>query len=98
RIASGLQYLHEESIYHGRLKPSNIIVCHHFSKINILKLTTKSVKLVGFYVLNRNPEGEISDDEYVAPEKRKGTKLIVKEEQCADIFSFGVLLSQIIKD
>lgn len=80
-ICKGLMRIHEEGLVHLDIKPQNIYV----SKAGVLKIGDfGSCRSVG-------EEVEVSDERYMAPEilnERVSTK--------ADIFSFGIMLYEII--
>ncbi|KAF7833626.1 Proline-rich receptor-like protein kinase PERK2 [Senna tora] len=81
----GLKYLHEISIIHGSIKPSNILLTHEFEPLLGDFGFGKGVKKS-----HRDKNG--SNFEYSAPEYLESGKISTK----ADVYSLGVVLLELI--
>ncbi|XP_022685135.1 putative receptor-like protein kinase At4g00960 isoform X2 [Setaria italica] len=88
-IAQGLHYLHEQHVLYMDLKPANILFD---SKMNPVIID------FGLSIVLDDDDDEITCDSiagtmgYIAPEKITGAKISMK----SDVFSFGVILIEII--
>ncbi|KAL1358066.1 hypothetical protein AAHE18_04G008000 [Arachis hypogaea] len=85
-LARGLKYLHENSIIHGNVKPSNILLTHEFSPLIGDFGFGKKIDFKKF-----NKDKSVNSD-YIAPEHQERGKLSTK----ADVYSFGVVLLELI--
>lgn len=89
QICSGLHYAHENGVIHRDIKPENIRV-----------LPDGTVKIMDFGIARIQSEAvtlthtnmSIGTPRYMAPEQVKGEKI----DHRADIFSFGVLLYELL--
>jgi len=87
-IAVALKYLHSRNVVHCDLKSSNILIDDNW------KIKIGDFGLSRFFSLEDNEEskGRIGTPHWMAPEVLKGEKY----EHSADIFSFGMILWEII--
>ncbi|MED6125458.1 hypothetical protein PIB30_068740 [Stylosanthes scabra] len=86
-LARGLKYLHENSIIHGNVKSSNILLTHEFNP------------LIGDFGFGKKDDFKklckdksVANCEYIAPELQERGKLSTK----SDVYSFGVVLLELI--
>ncbi|XP_058788344.1 uncharacterized protein LOC131662540 [Vicia villosa] len=87
-VSRGLKFLHENNIIHGRVKPSNILLNHDYKP------------LVGDFVFpkerreskNSCKDKRVRNCGYIAPECKESGKVSTK----ADVYSFGVILLELI--
>jgi serine/threonine protein kinase len=86
-IAVALKYLHSRNIIHCDLKSSNILIDDNW------KIKIGDFGLSRFYNKgNDETRGRIGTPHWMAPEVLKGEKY----ETCADIFSYGMILWEIL--
>lgn len=87
-IAVALKYLHSRNVIHCDLKSSNILIGENW------KIKISDYGLSRFFNKNNKDDnrGRIGTPHWMAPEILKG----VKYEQSADIFSFGMILWEIL--
>jgi serine/threonine protein kinase len=84
QIAKGIQILHAENCFHRNLNPRKILLNQ---TIVDGKVELANVKLIGFGVSKRG------DTCYIAPEVKQNVNKFTSK---SDIYSFGVLLGEII--
>jgi len=87
-ISVALKYLHSRNVVHCDLKSSNILIDDNW------KIKIGDFGLSRFFSLEDTEEskGRIGTPHWMAPEVLKGGKY----EHCADIFSFGMILWEIL--
>jgi formylglycine-generating enzyme required for sulfatase activity len=93
QILEGLAYLHGEGVIHRDIKPSNILIQKSEDKLRV-KITDFGISkhIAADYSLVSNAIGSI---EYMPPEQfQEGEKISYN----ADIWSFGVLLYELITE
>jgi serine/threonine protein kinase len=87
-IAVALKYLHSRNVIHCDLKSSNVLIDDNW------KIKIGDFGLSRFFSLDNDEDnrGRIGTPHWMAPEVLKGEKY----RQCADIFSFGMILWEIL--
>src|SRR5574344_1913708 len=85
-IGNALDYIHQQHIVHRDIKPSNILVTRNG---NYVKIIDFGIADADNYAILKQPAGT---RHYIAPEQTEGKLQI---DGRADIFSFGIILSDI---
>lgn len=88
QIADAIRYLHGKQIVHRDLKPDNILVAHQGGNVKIIDFNFSDRD---DYVILKQPAGS---KRYMAPEQ---SELDAKPTAEADLYSFGVILSDLAK-
>ncbi|MBN1969918.1 MAG: SUMF1/EgtB/PvdO family nonheme iron enzyme [Candidatus Delongbacteria bacterium] len=89
QIIEVFKYINSKGIYHGNLDPSQIIL-----KEGKYKLLNPGIEQMLSQLLSQDSElAEFHDLTYLAPEKLMGRKVDIS----ADIWSLGVILSELLK-
>ncbi|KAL5077817.1 hypothetical protein RYX36_016801 [Vicia faba] len=87
-VSRGLKYLHENNIIHGRVKPSNILLNHDYKSLLgdfVFPKERRELK-------NSCKDKSVKNCGYTAPECKESGKVSTK----ADVYSFGVILLELI--
>ncbi|XP_057795118.1 probable serine/threonine-protein kinase PBL23 [Salvia miltiorrhiza] len=89
--AKGLEYLHEQGIY-GSMRPSNILVTHDFQPMVSYYGVRNEYEALGEWSGQLPKRSAMKTFEHLAPEYGETGK----EASKADVFSFGVVLLELI--
>lgn len=88
-IGSAIDYMHQQGIIHGRIKPSNI----RLAKYTTLENPLSEPVLIGFGMHTMQPPLTLSleDAYYLSPEQAQGNT----ENKRSDIYALGVILYEL---
>ncbi|GMR49008.1 hypothetical protein PMAYCL1PPCAC_19203, partial [Pristionchus mayeri] len=93
-LASGMNFLHDAGIYHGDLKPNNILI----SGSNEVKIADfgLSVKVENVDKIGKNISFNRGTPRYMAPEQHSDRLMTLIDVRRCDVWSFGVCLWEMI--